>query len=1137
MLRRKAMLRREARAALLLGALPLCLAGWLGGAAAGAGTWEILSTTTFNAGPIYDSTFDTIDGTTFGTVLVTDGDSEDGMNDLGTGTVTINAGTLDELIVTLPTDGDANGVAEVAVTLSASNTIDVEVTSGELTVEVLAQPRVTTQLFATQRFFYDFLTVDLTQVDAVENVELTADSIDPDTGVEAVDNEGDPLGATAAISLNGVEVIASTDFSLGSVTVTGLTLNLDPLVNALDATITSDDTTFVNVTLVGDVIFDEAAFPATTFSTTSESVDIGLGTEATFPVPGTINLSGTGSGTITVLDNDTPQTTFTYGYTGTAHSDTFDLYGSNTLVAEVTSGTIDIEIIGTDNTIPTITLAVPDAIAGNDDWLTSASTLTFICDDALSGVDEDDPAACPDAEAVGQGITCVDTSCPQAGCDFCIDGDDPAYQAYDAAGNIADLTDLDSTGTASTGLSFKLDNEEPAIDVTMVPDLVTSDELEDVMITLEVTDTAGVDTVTCDGNAATNVTGDEWQCSVDLTLPVGDVGDIAVEVNATDILGQTAETSVEINVVVPIPVDESCVATFQNQRSLVNEVQDVCVGTDCTGTYTMANVPSEAEGPLRVRAVCVGSSSVAYNGSDFEDLVVTDPLQTEIVFFLDDPDLPEALDVDPDVTTLTTTGAIATLTVEGIDGGIQGTLPDEEAVRFTSSNDAIATVVSVGSATGEVTAVGTGPVVITARYEGVMATIDITVSLDDDDDADGMPNDWEIENGLDPDNPDDAAEDPDGDGLTSLEEYGAGTDPNAADTDGDGLSDGAETTTDPLVADTDGDGLVDGDEAALGTDPLDSDSDGDGLPDGTEVDIGLDPLSDDTDGDLTLDGDEDTDGDGLTNSEEVDLGTDPGNPDTDGDGLLDGEDDDPLLVETVMPTVNMNITPAGDLIEGQTVLIEAEASDNVAIGAVGFSLNTLQLTDETSPYELIFTIPYDFDETELEVVVTAEDVNGNAAVAELSETRTVVDDTLTTVTGDVADDLGAAVSGADAMLILGGLEGEFYDCPGPLTDFPDVTGCTLDEIKMISAPNFVNPGDHFSSDPFGVDLTDDYAALFSGLLHIHAAGPYTFYLKANDGVALTIDGELVAETPITGDSTAATGSVELEAGDHDLVIE
>jgi len=78
--------------------------------------------------------------------------------------------------------------------------------------------------------------------------------------------------------------------------------------------------------------------------------------------------------------------------------------------------------------------------------------------------------------------------------------------------------------------------------------------------------------------------------------------------------------------------------------------------------------------------------------------------------------------------------------------------------------------------------------------------------------------------------------DDDGDGLANVVEtntgvyvdrYDTGTDPDNADTDDDGLSDGDEVRTfgtDPTQADSDGDGADDGDELAAGTDPNDPSS-------------------------------------------------------------------------------------------------------------------------------------------------------------------------------------------------------------------------------------------------------------------------------------------------------------------------
>lgn len=106
----------------------------------------------------------------------------------------------------------------------------------------------------------------------------------------------------------------------------------------------------------------------------------------------------------------------------------------------------------------------------------------------------------------------------------------------------------------------------------------------------------------------------------------------------------------------------------------------------------------------------------------------------------------------------------------------------------------------------------------------------LPLSDPDDYDGDGIDDVFELRHPdvLNPRNPHDAYEDPDKDGLTNIEEYQHGTDPEKMDTDGDGMTDGAEVR--------------------LGLDPLNPhdaamDSDADGLPDRWEAIYEMDPYA------------------------------------------------------------------------------------------------------------------------------------------------------------------------------------------------------------------------------------------------------------------------------------------------------
>ena len=114
------------------------------------------------------------------------------------------------------------------------------------------------------------------------------------------------------------------------------------------------------------------------------------------------------------------------------------------------------------------------------------------------------------------------------------------------------------------------------------------------------------------------------------------------------------------------------------------------------------------------------------------------------------------------------------------------------AITYASSNAAVATV--SGST---VTIVGIGTSTITAtqaaddNYLAASISATLTVILGDSD-GDGVPDDVEIREGTDPNDPS-SVKDSDGDGVPDYVEIGNGTNPNsptdAIDSDGDGLSD------------------------------------------------------------------------------------------------------------------------------------------------------------------------------------------------------------------------------------------------------------------------------------------------------------------------------------------------------------
>src|SRR5688572_17295576 len=286
---------------------------------------------------------------------------------------------------------------------------------------------------------------------------------------------------------------------------------------------------------------------------------------------------------------------------------------------------------------------------------------------------------------------------------------------------------------------------------------------------------------------------------------VGIVIAAAILIAAPDVRGQNT-------------LDERCVVSILNRTAQVRP----------DGSWQLPNIPA-GFGPVRARATCV-RNGVTESGES-EPFTITPGRMNAIPPIVLGPTtpVPTILTLASTATTLTQIGQTTQLTVTATYAG--GTTADVTAPAagtfYSTTNPQLASVTGAGI----VNAIRSGTVIIRATNEGTAGLIAIKVQLAGDTDGDGIPDDIELAEGLNPNNPVDALEDADKDGLSNVNEFDRGTQIRNPDTDGDSISDGEEATagadgfiTNPLLGDTDGDGVRDALEIATGSNPLDPSS-------------------------------------------------------------------------------------------------------------------------------------------------------------------------------------------------------------------------------------------------------------------------------------------------------------------------
>ena len=139
--------------------------------------------------------------------------------------------------------------------------------------------------------------------------------------------------------------------------------------------------------------------------------------------------------------------------------------------------------------------------------------------------------------------------------------------------------------------------------------------------------------------------------------------------------------------------------------------------------------------------------------------------------------------------------------------------------------------------------------------------------------------------------------------------------------------------------------------------------------------------------------------------------------------------------------------------------------------------------------------------------------------------------------------------------------------PGDLMELPYFTEFSVyryspDQSDFGTSPNGVFYGEYFSSPGAGgspdfgeliltredslininfdqnpIPVNDDFQVRWSGDIHAPSAGTYSFRTHSDDGVRLFIDGVLVIDRWYDFPPTSHSGSIELEAGLHSLVLE
>ena len=184
-------------------------------------------------------------------------------------------------------------------------------------------------------------------------------------------------------------------------------------------------------------------------------------------------------------------------------------------------------------------------------------------------------------------------------------------------------------------------------------------------------------------------------------------------------------------------LDETCTAKILTRNVAVN----------ADGTFAIPNIPLPA-GPFRVRVICLREEGTMYGQGPFVTGVPDGSTDVGPIETADIDPIPVIMQVTSSAAALNALTPTSQLTVNGVlvDDSLVNLTSSSTGTFYTSSNPAVATV----SPDGLVSAVSSGNVLISVTNEGLVGSVTLPVTFGSDGDDDGIPDDYEAANSLNP---------------------------------------------------------------------------------------------------------------------------------------------------------------------------------------------------------------------------------------------------------------------------------------------------------------------------------------------------------------------------------------------------